>query len=62
MRHRVILPLHVMERRYIKAVVEHVYGNVSRAADILGMGRTTLWRRLKMYGYNFDTKRFPETR
>jgi len=32
------------------AALEHSGGMVSRAAELLGMGRTTLWRKLKAYG------------
>lgn len=38
------------ERSAIVAALEHSGGTVSHAADLLGMGRTTLWRKLKAYG------------
>lgn len=38
------------ERSAIVAALEHSGGTVSRAAELLGMGRTTLWRKLKAYG------------
>lgn len=38
--------LHEIERRYIRHVLEHVNGNKRRAADILGIGRRTLYRHL----------------
>lgn len=38
------------ERSAIVAALEHSGGTVSRAAELLGMGRTTLWRKLKTYG------------
>lgn len=38
------------ERSAIVAALEHSGGAVSRAAELLGMGRTTLWRKLKAYG------------
>jgi DNA-binding NtrC family response regulator len=38
------------ERAAIVAALEHTDGVLSRAAELLGMGRTTLWRRLKSYG------------
>jgi transcriptional regulator of acetoin/glycerol metabolism len=37
------------ERNAILAALEQADGSRSRAADILGMGRTTLWRKLKQY-------------
>ena len=36
-----------VERRHIQRVLASVDGNRSRAADILGIGRSTLARRLK---------------
>jgi transcriptional regulator with PAS, ATPase and Fis domain len=37
------------ERSAILAALEEAGGSRSRAAEILGMGRTTLWRKLKQY-------------
>jgi two-component system response regulator AtoC len=42
--------LEEMERRYILKVVDFVGGSRSIAAQILGLDRTTLWRRLERYG------------
>ncbi|WP_456267916.1 sigma-54 dependent transcriptional regulator [Kushneria sp. AK178] len=41
------LSLEQMEQRYIERVLEAVDGNKRRAADILGIGRKTLYRRLE---------------
>ncbi|MGH7719016.1 MAG: sigma-54 interaction domain-containing protein, partial [Gemmatimonadaceae bacterium] len=38
------------ERAQILAALEKADGVRARAADLLGMGRTTLWRKLKKYG------------
>jgi len=38
------------EREAIVAALEQTGGAVTRAAELLGMGRTTLWRKLKQYG------------
>jgi two-component system response regulator HydG len=38
------------ERGVILAALEEAEGSRTRAAEILGMGRTTLWRKLKSYG------------
>jgi DNA-binding NtrC family response regulator len=38
------------ERATIAAALESAGGTVSRAAELLGMGRTTLWRKMKLYG------------
>jgi two-component system, NtrC family, response regulator AtoC len=39
-----------LERQHILAVLERVGGNRSRAAEVLGMPRRTLYRRLEEYG------------
>lgn len=38
------------ERAAIQQALEETGGAVARAAELLGMGRTTLWRKLKSYG------------
>ncbi len=38
------------ERAAIIAALEETGGVRSRAAELLGMGRTTLWRKMKRYG------------
>ena len=38
------------ERDAIVAALEQTDGVLARAAELLGMGRTTLWRKLKLYG------------
>ena len=37
------------ERKSIEAALEEAGGSRIRAAEILGMGRTTLWRKIKQY-------------
>jgi transcriptional regulator of acetoin/glycerol metabolism len=44
------------EQSAIVAALEHSGGVVSRAAELLGMGRTTLWRKLKAYGIATSTE------
>ncbi|MEJ2722366.1 MAG: sigma 54-interacting transcriptional regulator, partial [bacterium] len=39
-----------MEREYVLAVLDSLNGNRTRAAKTLGIGATTLWRRLKEWG------------
>jgi DNA-binding NtrC family response regulator len=41
-----LMPLAEIERRYMNYVLKKVGGNKRRAADILGIGRRTLYRRL----------------
>jgi DNA-binding NtrC family response regulator len=38
------------EREIIRQALEEAEGNRTRAAALLGMGRTTLWQKLKAYG------------
>jgi two-component system response regulator HydG len=42
-----MLPLHVVEQRYIAWVLEKVGGNKTRAAEILQIDPSTIWRREK---------------
>jgi DNA-binding NtrC family response regulator len=39
-----------MDRDYVLAVLKSVGGNRTRAAKVLGIGTTTLWRKLKEWG------------
>ena len=48
-RYRSSLPMDD-ERAAIEAALAHTGGTLSRAADLLGMGRTTLWRKMRAYG------------
>jgi two-component system response regulator HydG len=45
-----LVPLEEVERRYILRVLEAVGGNKSQAAQVLGLGRKTLYRKLEEYG------------
>jgi two-component system response regulator HydG len=44
-----LVPLEEVERRYILRVVEAVGGNKTLAAQVLGMGRKTLYRKLERW-------------
>ena len=45
-----LLPLREMERLYVERVLQRTGGNVTEAAQILGMARRTLYDRLKTLG------------
>jgi transcriptional regulator with PAS, ATPase and Fis domain len=47
---RRIVPLYDVEKRAILRAVEHLDGNKLTAAKLLGIGKTTLYRKLKEYG------------
>lgn len=44
------LKLRELERAAVEAALQRVDGNVSKACRLLGIGRTTLYRKLKNYG------------
>ena len=44
-----IVPLDEQEKRYILEVLDHYEGNVTRAAEALGLTRTAMYRRLNKY-------------
>ncbi|MEZ5352812.1 MAG: helix-turn-helix domain-containing protein [Bryobacteraceae bacterium] len=48
-------PLEEVERLYIERVVQETGFNVSRAARILDIDRTTLYNKLRRYGLNRDS-------
>ncbi|MDQ7007306.1 MAG: sigma-54 dependent transcriptional regulator [Acidobacteriota bacterium] len=45
-----IAPLEEVERQHVRRAVEACRGNLSQAARRLGIGRTTLYRKLKRFG------------
>ena len=47
---REFLPLDEYEKEYIAWILGQVDGNKTRAAEILGIDRVSLWRKLKRYG------------
>jgi DNA-binding NtrC family response regulator len=50
------------ERESILAALDQTGGVLARSADLLGMGRTTLWRKLKSYGINVGEQSASEQR
>ncbi len=51
-----LVSLEEMERRYVLHVLGSVGGSRTAAAKILGLDRTTLWRRLERYGVKAPSK------
>ncbi len=45
-----VVSLDENERRYLAWVLERTRGNKTRAAEVLGLNRGSLWRKLKRYG------------
>ncbi len=45
-----LLTLEEYEKEYISQVLDQVQGNKTRAAEILGIDRVSLWRKLKRFG------------
>ena len=50
-------PLQKVERDHIERVLRKQEGNMVKTAQVLGISRTTLWRKLKQYGIGKGTKR-----
>ena len=45
-----ILSLEELEKRACSEALEHFSGNVARAAEALGLAKTTLYAKMKRYG------------
>ncbi|MBC8073924.1 MAG: sigma-54-dependent Fis family transcriptional regulator [Deltaproteobacteria bacterium] len=52
-----LVPLEIVEQRYILRVLEAVGDNKTQAAKILGLGRKTLYRKLERYGVMVRSER-----
>jgi two-component system response regulator HydG len=50
-----LAPLAEVERRYIERVMQSVGGNKRQAAQILGLDRATLYRKLERWSQNGKT-------
>ncbi len=55
-----LVPLEEVERRYILRVMDAVSGNKSLAADILGLDRSTLYRKLERFAGTHKAKPNPD--
>jgi DNA-binding NtrC family response regulator len=49
-----LVPLDVVERRHILGVLDQVGGRRGRAAEILGIDRKTLYRKLERWGFAIE--------
>ncbi len=50
-------PLARVEAEVIRQTLQDCQGNVARAARLLGIGRTTLYRKMKVYGIEWEAAR-----
>jgi DNA-binding NtrC family response regulator len=57
---REVVPLEEIERRYIYRVIKLLGGNKARAAELLGLDRRTLYRRLEKYEGRSSPQEEPE--
>jgi DNA-binding NtrC family response regulator len=53
---RPIIPLHELEKRAILEAIHHTKGDRATAAALLGIGRTTLYRKMKEYNLEIETR------
>jgi DNA-binding NtrC family response regulator len=53
---KVIVPLHELEKRAILEAIEYTHGDRTTAASLLGIGRTTLYRKMKEYNLEIESR------
>lgn len=46
-KHEEIVPLDELERSHVRRVVDHCHGNITRAAELLGITRQTLYAKMR---------------
>lgn len=51
-RSREVVPLDEVEQQHVRKVVEQCHGNMSRAAEMLGITRQTLYKKIKSQNFN----------
>ena len=44
-----------LEKNHIQTTLESLKGNQTKAAKLLGISRSTLWRKMKEYGLEAET-------
>jgi DNA-binding NtrC family response regulator len=49
-----VIPMAIMEKRAILMALQQTNGDRRMAASLLGIGKTTLYRKLKEYGVYFE--------
>lgn len=52
-----IVPLNEMEKRCITRAISLCEGDIVRASEALGVGKTTLYRKLRTWGYSVENRR-----
>jgi transcriptional regulator with PAS, ATPase and Fis domain len=52
---RSVMTLVELEKNHIHATLESLKGNQTKAAKLLGISRSTLWRKMKEYGLEAET-------
>jgi DNA-binding NtrC family response regulator len=53
---KVIIPLHELEKRAILEAIDFTNGDRATAAALLGIGRTTLYRKMKEYNLEIESR------
>jgi transcriptional regulator of acetoin/glycerol metabolism len=51
-----IIPLHELEKRAILDAIRYTNGDRATAATLLGIGRTTLYRKMKEYNLEIESR------
>ena len=51
-----ILPMEEIERREILRAIAMCGGNVTKAADALGLGKTTIYNKLRKWGFSVENR------
>jgi len=53
---KVIIPLQELEKRAILEAIQHTRGDRTTAAQLLGIGRTTLYRKMREYNLEIESR------